>query len=71
MYMDGRAGSLPGRARLAGEPGATGMVMVQIGVSAAEAFAMLRAYSYARDRRLRMRPGPAGRAPQGPEGGHE
>jgi hypothetical protein len=31
---------------------ATGMVMVQIGVSAAEAFARLRAYAYARDRRL-------------------
>jgi ANTAR domain len=31
---------------------ATGMVMVQLGVTAAEAFARLRAYSYARDRRL-------------------
>jgi len=31
---------------------ATGMVMVQVGVTAAEAFARLRAYAYARDRRL-------------------
>jgi ANTAR domain/GAF domain len=31
---------------------ATGMVMVQVGVTAAEAFARLRAYAYAKDRRL-------------------
>lgn len=31
---------------------ATGMVMVQVGVAAAEAFARLRAYAYAKDRRL-------------------
>jgi hypothetical protein len=31
---------------------ATGMVMVQVGVTAAGAFARLRAYAYARDRRL-------------------
>ena len=31
---------------------ATGMLTVQLGVSAAEAFARLRAYAYARDRRL-------------------
>jgi hypothetical protein len=31
---------------------ATGMVMVQVGVTAAEAFVRLRAYAYAKDRRL-------------------
>jgi hypothetical protein len=31
---------------------ATGMVMIQVGVTAAEAFARLRAYAYAKDRRL-------------------
>jgi AmiR/NasT family two-component response regulator len=31
---------------------ATGMLTVQLGVSAAEAFARLRAYAYAQDRRL-------------------
>ena len=31
---------------------ATGMLMVQLGVPAAEAFVRLRAYAYARDRRL-------------------
>jgi len=31
---------------------ATGMLTVQLGVPAAEAFARLRAYAYARDRRL-------------------
>jgi AmiR/NasT family two-component response regulator len=31
---------------------ATGMLTVQLGVTAAEAFARLRAYSYSQDRRL-------------------
>jgi AmiR/NasT family two-component response regulator len=31
---------------------ATGMLTVQLGVSAGEAFARLRAYAYSRDRRL-------------------
>jgi hypothetical protein len=48
--LDGQA---PGLAALRAEVDqATGMLTVQLGVTAAEAFARLRAYAYAQDRRL-------------------
>ncbi len=50
---DGHESQLPGPAAHREEiDQATGMLTVQLGVGAAEAFARLRAYAYAQDRRL-------------------
>jgi hypothetical protein len=63
MLLDGMAGTQPDTADLAWQRDdptahqaqvhqATGMILVQLGVSAETAFARLRAYAYAEDRRL-------------------
>jgi AmiR/NasT family two-component response regulator len=50
MMLDGKS---PGLALYRAEiDQATGMLTVQLGVTAAEAFSRLRAYAYAQDRRL-------------------
>jgi hypothetical protein len=63
LLLDGAAGAQPGTAELAWQRDdptahqavvhqATGMILVQLGVSVEAAFARLRAYAYAHDRRL-------------------
>jgi hypothetical protein len=86
LLLDGAAGAQPDTAELAWQRHdptarqavvhqATGMILVQLGVSAETAFARLRAYTYAHDRRLgdvarevvdrrlRFDPDPVGDAP--------